>query len=478
MRNDQLMTRLLSLPRHRSLDAAADIVVIAAALLAALLLLAGYMLLPSLPVYGHDEMHYYPSFYFKLLEDGRWLNYLLHDFLRSVPLPLWSIVYLSLAWLLFYRIARLYAFDVAYAALVASTIALSYPFVEISLWPGTVVPVLLLGLLAIWLQARGIPYQVIYLVSGILMFGSMQTLYFVLPLLFVPTFPGNSQPPRASWKLLFSHMCWWVGGSVVGVLCMSLMLRLLAGTFVLQPAEWRDIHPATDWAGLVENIRYVTGNFLMQVEILLRLGGVTWGFILLIVAIALLRSRALLGQVPALLLMLAVLLSFFAFSIPLAAVILTRSLCAMAAAMVLFVAIVPGPTALGRMIGAVLLLKLGYNFSMQSQDYFEIHTFETGTLLTKLEQLFPGYPKAHETVALYGTMDAEQAEASRFNDPYRMHPLLLTLGVQTYLDCRIVPSRCDNVGAPGEPISVIPFANGQLVFSVDAANVGIIRFSD
>lgn len=478
MRNDQLLTRLLALSRHHSLDAGADIVVKAAAILALLLLLAGYRLLPTLPVYGHDEMHYYPSFYFKLLEDGRWLNYLLHDLLRSVPLPLWSMVYLSLAWVLFYRVARLYAFNAAYAALVASTIVLSYPFVEIALWPGTVVPVLLLGLLALWLQGRGFPYQAIYLVSGILMFGSMQTLYFVLPLLFVPTFPDNSQSPRARWQLLLSHMCWWVGGSVAGVLCMSLMLQLLAGTFFPQPAEWRNVHPAVDVASLVENIRYVTGNFLMQVEILLRLGGVTWGFILLVVAIALLRTRALLGQLPALLLMLAVLLSFFAFSIPLAAVILTRSLCAMAAAIVLFLAMVPGRTALGRILGAVLLLKLGYNFSAQSQDYFESHTRETGALLTKLEQLFPGYPQAYGTVALYGTMDADQAEASRFNDPYRMHPLLLTLGVQTYLDCRIVPSRCDKVGVPGEPIVVIPFANGQLDFSVDAANVGIIRFSD
>jgi hypothetical protein len=228
MRNDQLLTRLLALSRHHSLDAGADIVVKAAAILALLLLLAGYRLLPTLPVYGHDEMHYYPSFYFKLLEDGRWLNYLLHDLLRSVPLPLWSMVYLSLAWVLFYRVARLYAFNAAYAALVASTIVLSYPFVEIALWPGTVVPVLLLGLLALWLQGRGFPYQAIYLVSGILMFGSMQTLYFVLPLLFVPTFPDNSQPPRARWQLLLSHMCWWVGGSVAGVLCMSLMLHLLA----------------------------------------------------------------------------------------------------------------------------------------------------------------------------------------------------------------------------------------------------------
>jgi hypothetical protein len=478
MLNDHPMTSLLTLSRHPYLDTAAGIVVKAAAILAFLFLLAGYMWLPMLPVYGHDEMHYYPSFYFKLLEDGRWLNYLLHDMLRSVPLPLWSIVYVSLAWLLFYRITRLYAFDVAYATLVASTIVLAYPFVEIALWPGTVVPVLLLGLLAIGLQARGVPYQVIYLVSGILIFGSMQTLYFVLPLLFVPQFLENSQSPRARWQLLFSHMCWWVGGSVAGVVWMSLMLWLLAGTFFPQPAQWRDIHPAVDWASLLENIGYVIVNFFSMLEILLRLGGVTWGFILVVAAIALLRSRALLEKVQALLLLLAVAVSFFAFSIPLAAVILPRSLIAMAAVMVLFVAILPGPTPLGRMLGTVLLLKLGYSFSAQCQDYLELHKTETATILHKLEELFPGYPQAYGTVALYGTMESDQVEANRFNDPWRMHPYLITLGVHTYLDCRIIPSRCENVGVAGEPITVVPFANGRLEFSVDAGNVGIISFRE
>ena len=478
MRIDHLLTPLLTLSRHRFLDAAADIVVIAAAVLALLFLLAGYLLLPTLPVFGHDEVHYYADFHFKLVEEGRWLDFLLHDFLRSVPLPLWSIIYLGLFWLLFYRLARTYAFDAAYAVVVASTILMTSPFVEISLWPASLVPALLLVLLASHLQALGVAYQVIYLVSGMLIFGAMQTLYFVLPLLFLPQFLASSLPTRARWRLLFSHMCWWVAGSVAGMLVMALMLGLLAGIYFPQPAEWRNTHPVVDWATLLENIRYVIVNFFSLLENLLRLGGVSWGFILVVAAIALLRARALLAQMHALLLMAAVLVSFFIFSIPLAPYILMRSLHALAAVVVLFLAIVPGRTALGRMLGAVLLLKLGYNYSAQGHDYLQIHTIETSTLLTKLEQLFPGYPKAYGVVALYGTMDTEQVEASRFNDPYRMHPLLLTLGVQTYLDCRIVPSRCDNVGVPGEPLATIPFANGQLDFSVDAANVGIISFRD
>jgi len=478
MLNDRYMTALLAISRHRSLDTAADIVVKAAAILAFLYLLAGYMLLPTLPVYGHDETHYYPSFYFKLVEDGRWLNYLLHDLLRSVPLPLWSIAYLALAWLLFYRLARSYTFDAAYAALVASTIVVAYPFLEISLWPATVVPALLLGLLAIELQARGVPYQVNYLVSGILIFGSMQTLYFVLPLLFLPQFLANSQPARARWQLLFSHMCWWVAGSVVGVLALCLMLWLLSGIFFPQPAEWRNTHPAVDLASLLENIRYVIVSFFSLMEALMRLAGVGWGFLVVVGGIVLLRARAALAQVQTVLLMFAVLISFFAFSVPLAPVILPRSLIAMVAVVVLFVAFLPGRTAPGRMLGAALLLLLSQNFSAQCQIYLQKHKAETSAFLNKFQQLYPGYPQDFGVVALYGTMDPAQPEALRFNDPFVMYPLFISLGAHTYLDCRIVPSRCGPVGVAGEPINVIPFANGRLEFAVDAANVGIFRYSE
>jgi hypothetical protein len=477
MLNDRLMTSLQTISRHPQLDVAAGILVKVAAMLSVLYLLSGYLALPMLSIFGHDEVHYYVDFHFKLVEDGRWLDYLLHDFLRSVPLPLWSIIYLFLFWLLFYRLARTYAFDAAYAVLVASTILVASPFMEISLWPASLMPALMLALLASHLQARGVAYQVIYLVSGVLIFGAMQTLYFLLPLLFLPHFLENNLPARSRWQLLFSHMCWWVGGSVAGVLFMSLMLQLLAGIYFPQPAEWRNTNPVVDWASLLENIRYVSISFVSQIESLLRLGAGSWGFIGVVAVAGLLRSRALLAQTHAWLLMAAVLLSFFVFSIPLGPVILTRSLIAMAAVVVLSLAMLPGHSALGRVLGALLLLKLSQNFSALCQDYLDVQQAETTVYMEKLRELVPGYPMKYSALALYGMMDPAQPEARRFNDPSLMHPLLVSLGVWDFLDCRI-ESRCDRVGVAGEPIAVLSFANGQLELSVDAANVGIIRYRE
>lgn len=475
MLNDRFMTALQAISGHRHLETLADLLVKAAALLAFLFLLSAYLTLPTLPIFGHDEVHYYPNVDFKLIEDGRWLNYLLHNFLRAVPLPLWSILYLGLSWLLFYRLARTYAFDAAYAALVASTIVVSYPFLEMSLWPATVVPSLMLVLLAMRLQACGVAYQIIYVVSGILMFGGMQSLYFVLPLLFVPQFLASNQTTGARWRLLFSHMCWWVAGSVAGVLAMSVMLWFLSGTFFPEPAPWRNTNPVVDLASLLANINYVITRFVIILDVLRQLGEISGRFMFVVAVMALLRWRDVPGNLQALLLLFAVFISFFVFTVPHAAIIVPRSLLAMAAVIVLSLAMLPGRTALGRMVGTLLVLKLCLSFSAECQEYLKKHEAETTVFLNKLQELFTGYPMAYTTVALDGTMDRSQPEAVRFNDTSLMQPLLTSLGIQNYLDCRI-PSRCASLGAGGEPIAVRPFANGRLELSVDAANIAIIRY--
>ena len=453
-------------------------VVTAAAVLAMVFLVSAYLALPALPVFGHDEVHYYTNFYFKLVEDGRWMNYLLHDFLRSIPLPVWSVLYVGLWWALMYRIARGCGFDVAYATLVAATIVLASPFMEMSLWPASVVPSLLLIGLAILMQAKGAAYPVIYMVSGILMFGAMQSMYFLLPLLFLREFLDESAPMRARWWLLLRHMAWWVAGSVAGVLVVCVMLRLLAGIWFVEPPEWRNTHPVQDISSLVDNLVYVARNLTGYLEALLRHGGVTYGYILICAAIALLRVRALFSQAPALLLLAAVLLAFFAFSVPLAPVIHLRSLFAMAVAVILGLAILPGATPLGRVAAALLLLKLAPHYSLRDQDYLETQRAETSVLLTELRELFPGYPTNYAALALVGEMDPAKPEANRFNDGSRMHPIFVSLGVWDFLDCKI-PKRCDRVGETGEVIAVQPYAGGQFELSVDAVNnIGVVRYRE
>src|SRR5690606_12407486 len=140
-----------------------------------------------------------------------------------------------------------------------------------------------------------------------------------------------------------------------------------------------------------------------------------------------------------------VLLSFFAFSVPMAPVIHLRSLFAMAAVVILGLAILPGSTPLGRVLGALLLLKLAQHYSVYGQDYLEVQRAETSVLLSELRELVPGSPLNSAAVALEGEMHPAQPEADRFIVGSRMRPIFVTLGVWDFRDCKI-PQRCDRVG--------------------------------
>lgn len=455
-------------------DGAAKPIMPLAAGLAALLLLAAFARVPGLAIFGHDEVHYYADFSVRLAEDGRWLNYWLHDFLRSLPLGLWGTLFLALAWTLFYRLARGFAFDRAYAAFVASIVVLAYPFAEQVLWPATATPALLIMLLASVLAARAVAYPLIYLLSGVLIFGSLQVYYFLLPLLFIPQFlPGSQQAPRP-WRLLFSHLCWWVAGSVAGVLSMSLILWALTGHFGPQPAAWRLTMPVQDLPSLLRNLAYVSNAFVSHLELLLRLGGLTWSLLGLLALVTLLRARALLATPQALLLVAAVAVSYFVFSLPLAPLIHQRSLAALAAALILFLAFMPGASVAGRLFSLLLLLQLGHGFSFADREHLRQHESRTDFFAAKLAQLMPAQASHYSAIALLGHLDGDLPEAPTFNDPALMHPIVLSLGARKYLDCR-VDERCAPL-REGAEVATLPFGRGQLVFAEGEGPEGRVGF--
>ncbi|WP_295400213.1 hypothetical protein [uncultured Thiocystis sp.] len=450
----------------------------ACAILALALLVSTYATLPGLTVFGHDEVHYYKDFTFKLSEDGRWLNYLLHDFLRSIPPGTWAVMLLVASWLLFFRLAVAAGFDTGYAALTTSTILLAYPFVEQSLWPATTIPAVVILLGAGILAERGVPHPFIYLLCGMLLFGTLQSFYFLVPLLFLGQFMTRQSTTTRRWSLLLGHMTWWVIGAVVGVFFMSFILLQMTGRFGVQPAAWRHTQPVRDLAGLLRNMVYVASAFYEQAAQLLRVSGADGrGFVAILALAALLRARTLFGLHPTLMVLAAVATGFFAFSIPLAPLIGSRNLVAMAAAFVLSIALLPGPSIAGLSVGALLLLAVSYGFSANGTALLARHKAETLYFYDKFRNLVPGQPDSYSAIALFGTISDGAQEARTFNQPSYMHAVAYALGAREYRDCRQEDSRCDGL-TDGEPLATLPFSRGQLLFSVDSGNVAIIRYRE
>lgn len=453
--------------------------VCAAGALSLALLVSGYAGLPGLNVFGFDEVHYYADLGFKLPEEGRWLNFLLHDFLRSIPPGTWAVIFVLAAWTLFFRLGRSLQFDGPLAVLVASTLLLASPFVEQSLWPASIMPAVAVLLLTGILVERAVPYPLVYLFSGILLFGAVQSFYFLVPLFFLGQFlhPGGSN--KHCWVNLARHLAWWVLGAIFGALVVFTVLWFKTGYFGIRPAAWRHTQPIHDIAGLIRNIEYVAAALWYRTVHVLKSAGVFSGwFAVGMGLIAIVRFRALVARPQAFMLLATVAAGFFVFSIPLAPIIEQRSVVALGAAFVVLIACLPGPSPLGRVIAAALLLVVSYGFSTYASSYLARHRAEADLFYYKLQQLIPGAPSSYASVSLFGLMSDGEPAANTFNSAYKMHGIFHALGVEHFRDCRaIVDQRCDFPDM-GKPLAALPLGRGRLVFSVGEDASAFVHFQE
>lgn len=419
-----------------------------AAVLALLMVVVSYYLLLGLKVYGYDDVHYYPDFTFKLSEEGRWINYLLHHFLRHIPEQVHAALYVPLAWLLLFRFARNLSCDRLYATLVASVLFVSPPFVYQSLWPATLLPSLV-GLLGLaWLVGKGVSYRVIYPLGGIFLFGCMQNFYFLMPLLFVGQIEQEPFPSRGFLLRIWSHALYWVAGSVVGFLVALLAVYLLIGQVGIVPAPWRRTMPVHDLHDLARNVGYAAGCLKQEIHTLAALmTNRSVVYLLCFVVLAALRIRYWRSELGRAIVLVAVGVSFFAFSIPLAPVIQTRSLVAMSVALILLMLVPVNSRRVARWLSMILLIWSGWNMTIHAYAFIAAQKEQTEFVLGKIESVLPHDPTSYSAIAIFGKMDAHSVDAGIINSPPQIRAIVLATGVPDFWDCQTSSPTCDALNA-------------------------------
>lgn len=442
-----------------------------------ILFLSTYSILPSLNVFGHDEVHYYRDFSFKLIEDGRWLNHILHDLLRDVSLNVWAIVLPVLTWFLFFSLGMSITQNHGYSVIIASTISLSYPLIEQSLWPATSIPAVIVLLFISYLIKQGISHLKIYLLSGMLLFGTMQNFYFLLPLFFLNYFLDKNRTISNQWQTALKHMVYWVAGACAGVLIMFSLVYLYTGHFGVKPAPWRRIMPVHDLADLVRNIIYIKDVFWVQLEHLFRISvGNSLYIVILLLTLIPFQLKNIVKSSHILLILLAVAFSFFLFSVPLAPLILSRSLIALTAAAILLWIVFGKTVGVLHYLTIIVLLAVSLNYSKFGADYFRKHQEHSEFFRAKIKNIIPGFPTSYSTLALFGSIEHPSPEADIFNSPPLMRAIIYSLGVSDILDCRErLDNRCD-ILAPSTVLANESFPGGNLTFSVSGDKVGIISY--
>lgn len=457
-----------------------------------LLLAADFIIqLSSLSVFGHDEVHYYPNFDFKLIQDGRWLNYLLHDFLRSLPLNVWSWMTGLTIFSSFFLLARMVQGNNFLAAVFASAVLLSPPVSQQILWPASSFvgfAIIFLIFLLKWFRPNLHPWF-FYLAGGVAAFGSIQGLYLLMPLLFISNVFGvESKPLIYRAKYLILHIVGFVMGAIMGLLGITLALLVLRGEPRLQPAGWRQTSPANNLEGLGSNLEKVSSDFVHHVTKLATssLDGPTFaiGVTFSIFVLALILSFNLVKTPFTTIILLMVFASFFVLSIPLAPIIQTRSLVAMYSALLVTLLILNRKATVGRyFISLGLLVIVSLNYGAAAHSYLDRHE---ATVSFYLEHFSNSPSQNVDYRGLVLRQDGNQS--SRQNNallpsPPRLRPIALEAGYKTYRDCRTEESNfCQGITQSlshvrPETVEARSFMSGKLIFT-ELSNWLVITYSE
>jgi hypothetical protein len=417
--------------------------------LAALLVTCAYYLLLDLRVYGYDEPLYYADFTFKLKEEGRWVNFLLHDFLRKTPLRVDAGLFVLTAWTFLYRIARVVTTSYADALLLSAALLVSSPFSDQSLWPSSLLPALITLIALSFIASRTGGYKSVYLLGGVALFGMLQNYYFVLPLFFLREFELRNSKGREYAKLLFSHGIYWVAGAVLGVLVSLAAVYIITGQVGITPAPWRQTQPIHSGADALRNLAYVATNLREKVVFLTHQGtngNRVFGLIALLLLVFRLKDWK--EEFARAIVLVAIGISFFAFSLPFAPVIQTRSVVNLSTALVLLCLIPFRATGISRLLSCVLLAWGGWNMAIQAHSGLLHQKLETEYVLSVMERQLPHAPYGYKAIALFGQMDTAFPEARVLNSPPQMVAIARATGAQNYIDCRpSIGNRCQELAS-------------------------------
>ena len=357
--------------------------------------------------------------------EGRWLNYWLFPLLARVDGSIALYLNLPCLFLFAYTAARRYIKDSAYALAFAGLCMEASPWVHHLTWPTTVLPASVL-LAAAALSVRALPIYVFYALFGSLFAGSLQHLYYLLPLLHLPLLDGTTF--RSNFRTLAIRIVpAWIAGGLAGSLLMLVMvyrytfLETGTGQMGLAIAQWRRTHPYTgdrhqsvlNLDDLVANIASSIGYLIEHVKILL-LHDTTFAWAVLLVAAGACVLGASRGRrhLPAKLLFLLIILAQFVAVIPVGLHVLFRTCTPLAIgiAALLFLT----PQARHRMIvGQMVLLScLSVAWSAQSINTLSWRASITNTYYDELLQTIPMDPKRYAGVALLSDQAAVQKSST------------------------------------------------------------------
>ncbi len=322
-------------------------------------------------VWRHDALVMFSDYTGKLRAEGRWLNHVLFPFLKRTP-PQASIFLCLACWSFFsYCVAKRYTVD-RRLQVIYTLVALQLPaFYSIIGWPSTVLPAFVL-LAVVALLAERLDYRAVFLLTGLLFFGTFNNFYNLILLLYV------KEVSESDWKKILRLFLWWVGGYLAGYLLMLILTKAIGGHWGLRIESWRRPHKLHSLSDLAINLRTVWHSLKQNVELVGRKASLVLLALCLVFGIAdcFTKSKTEKRTLLAIGAVMAVLLAGYAQSVPYGLFVVSRTAVGLYAAVFTLMLIL---CCRCRNLGIVIALCMTLLTSYKNADSIAYYTGVTNT---------------------------------------------------------------------------------------------------
>mgnify|MGYP003261794864 CR=1 FL=1 len=216
--------------------------------------------LSKISVWSHDAVYYYDSYFWKLEEEGRWLNYISFQALKHTPAHISIFLSFLCLYVFMYKTSISITNNKLFSTFLALS-ALQIPSVyALVTWPVTPLPSYLLLCFAAYAYRR---YPCIFfIIFGILFNGAFNNFYNLLPLLFIGKIINNK-----SIRYTIKIVLLWIIGFIIGHLVAQGITYILTG-HLIQIAEWRAPHPVINIESLIANTQRVISYLYDHIHLL------------------------------------------------------------------------------------------------------------------------------------------------------------------------------------------------------------------
>jgi hypothetical protein len=206
-------------------------------------------------IYRHDSGYYIPDqvLFDKLEREGRWLNFLIRPVYSLIPGRLVTFLVILSLFIFVFIVCNRWSKNASYALLIALLCIQAGPLMVQIMWPTTIVAAYLILLSSVFFPAR-IPVYWFYSIYGVLLFGTMSNVYYLLPLVHFGLLAQSSL--RQNIKVLFlTILPAWALGFIVGYLSSNLAVYILSdGETIIKIAEWRQPNYINSFQDFIENV--------------------------------------------------------------------------------------------------------------------------------------------------------------------------------------------------------------------------------